>query len=890
MKHIYTVVLMFVLALALSLTAEGATRTASVTGNWSNTGTWGGAAVPTSADAVVINAGITVTVDIAAAAASVVVNSTTSNNGITLSGTNTLDVTGAITMNAPSSNSTSAINVGAGSLSAASFAIAGGSSSRISVLSVSTGTITVAGDITFSGTSGNARVTFTGAGTLNLGGDFSGAGTFTHGTGTVNYTNSTAQAIGTYSYNVLNLNGTGIVDVDHDLSAGAVTVNNGATLRANTTGVTVTFAALTISSGGSVVMNRDLTVNGATTISGTITFGSTSSSVRTMTFNGDVTLNVGAVWNETTTLAAPDITFNGSFTNNATTFTAQNGAHDFTGASKTVSGTTVSSMPNATFTASYTNTGILTVSTLTVSGSGTVKLTNNGTITASTSLTGSDEFINGATGILNIGGSIGISTLTATAAGNTVKYTDAVQTGKVTTYYNLTLSGSGAKTFNTTPTVNGVLSLEGTATVVVNTGVVTYGTNATLQYNTATSRTATSEEWITPFTATGGIVNAGGGAVTLNTAKVVNSALTLTYGDFITTSANMLTLGASATVNGGNDTSFVNGPMRNTWSASTAAKLFPIGKSTYQPITIDLTTPASPVMQAEVFDANSGGTFANPPISLISHNHYYQTSLVSGTGANGGSVTIPGGDLPTIPAAAAALVVAQSSTVNGLYTRLAGTNSGTNLVVTCSGYNPASGDFLVLGTTEGALPVELTRFTASSAKGGIILNWTTATEKNNAGFEVQRRSGSTGWQTLGFVQGNGSSNIEHQYMFKDGSLAAGTYTYRLKQIDRNGAFDYSNEIQGVVALTPGEYTLSQNYPNPFNPTTTIHFAVKSEQQVTLTVYNMLGEEVRIVFNEIARPNTLYSIAFDASGLASGTYFYKLHTTDRNEVKKMLLLK
>ena len=272
-----------------------AQRTASVTGNWSSTATWGGQSVPTSADAVIINSGIAVTVDCNATCASITINAPTTNNGISISGTNTLTVSGAITMNSPSTGTiTSTIAVGTGTLSAASITIPGSSTSgRFCTVSVSTGTITITGNITFSGTAAQARLTFSDAGTLNLEGTLSSGGTFTASTGTVNCNGGT-QTVAPYIYN------------------------------------------------------------------------------------------------------------------------------------------------------------------------------------------------------------------------------------------NLTLSNSGVKTFATTPTVNGVLSLEETATIKVTSGSVTYGVNATLQYNTSSNRTASSEEWISTFTATGGVVISNTGEITLNANKTFNSSVPLT--------------------------------------------------------------------------------------------------------------------------------------------------------------------------------------------------------------------------------------------------------------------------------------------------------------------------------------------------------------------------
>ncbi len=190
----------------------------------------------------------------------------------------------------------------------------------------------------------------------------------------------------------------------------------------------------------------------------------------------------------------------------------------------------------------------ITISTGTVNVTGGVTTDNTGA-SASITFTGA--------GFLKVGGASLLTTPTnggtlTTVAGSTVEYNGAgAQTCKVATYSgNLTLSGSGVKTFATTPTVNGILSMQGTATVTVTTGVVTYGAAATLQYNTTSARTASAEEWITPFAATGGIVIASTGTITLNAAKVVNAPLTINNGATLATGNFALNVGGNWTNNG----------------------------------------------------------------------------------------------------------------------------------------------------------------------------------------------------------------------------------------------------------------------------------------------------------------------------------------------------
>lgn len=259
---------------------------------------------------------------------------------------------------------------------------------------------------------------------------------------------------------------------------------------------------------------------------------------------------------------------------------------DATGTTLGGSGTiTFSSNGRLDLTTNATAISILSGSNLTVDGRIDVKagvtVTNNGTLTVIDTVNGitgnnatTSIWINAANSTLNIDGPLlTTGTLTATAVGNTVNYNGAAQTVKATTYNNLTLSGSGVKTFATTPTVNGVLSMEETATVTVTTGVVTYGANATLQYNTATSRTASSAEWVTPFTATGGVIIANTGAIAPNAAKVFNTStsLTINNGATLNEAAIQVTMsgGSTLVVNGTLDFTSSSGLIRSGTSGTT---------------------------------------------------------------------------------------------------------------------------------------------------------------------------------------------------------------------------------------------------------------------------------------------------------------------------------
>jgi photosystem II stability/assembly factor-like uncharacterized protein len=191
------------------------------------------------------------------------------------------------------------------------------------------------------------------------------------------------------------------------------------------------------------------------------------------------------------------------------------------------------------------------------------------------------------------------------------------------------------------------------------------------------------------------------------------------------------------------------------------------------------------------------------------------------------------------------------------------------------------------------LPVELASFTAKVNSNTITLNWQTATETNNFGFDVERRISATNnqqnnWNRIGFVEGNGTTTETHNYSYVDEEINSGNYEYRLKQIDLDGSLEYS-QIVDVQVLSLTKFSLSQNYPNPFNPNTTIKFSIPVSGKTSLKVFNILGEKVSTLINEVKEAGN-YEINFDASNLPSGTYLYQLRAGNFVETRKMILMK
>lgn len=190
------------------------------------------------------------------------------------------------------------------------------------------------------------------------------------------------------------------------------------------------------------------------------------------------------------------------------------------------------------------------------------------------------------------------------------------------------------------------------------------------------------------------------------------------------------------------------------------------------------------------------------------------------------------------------------------------------------------------------VPVELTSFTAKVIANNIELNWHTATELNNSGFDIERKFANSNWEKIDFVEGNGTTSEENDYSYTDEHIKSGKYFYRLKQLDYDGSFEYSKEVE-IEYLGITKFLLSQNYPNPFNPSTNIQYAIGSRQFVQLKVYDILGNEIATLVDEEKSPGT-YEVNFQSSvnsnQLASGIYYYKLKAGDYIQTKKMILLK
>ena len=241
--------------------------------------------------------------------------------------------------------------------------------------------------------------------------------------------------------------------------------------------------------------------------------------------------------------------------------------------------------------------------------------------------------------------------------------------------------------------------------------------------------------------------------------------------------------------------------------------------------------------------------------------------------------------------------------------------SGTNGVdgwnVYCMKKQPATGSMIVSGNfsnvygisggqniarftdSSNPLPVEFSSFSGKIHGSNIELSWKTITEINNYGFEIERSKINedqtyTGWLKIGFVNGNGNSNSPKNYTYEDINISEGKYNYRLKQLDNNGTFNYSNTIE-IDFTGLNKFELKQNFPNPFNPSTTVSFSLPDDSNVKLILYDALGQEIKVFLNEY-KERGVHLVNLSLNEFNSGIYFYRIEAGSFVETKKMILLK
>jgi hypothetical protein len=450
--------------------------------------------------------------------------------------------------------------------------------------------------------------------------------------------------------------------------------------------------------------------------------------------------------------------------------------------------------------------------------------------------------------------------------------------------FNITGSGSFVISSDATLQIGSTsgISLSGTTGNIRVTGTRSFNQFANYIYNGSSAQVTGNG---LPAAVKNLTINNAAG-VTLSSNVSVSGMLNLVTGNLITNS-NTLSLGTSVTNLG--TLNIISGKLIgnfNRWLSNSTNILFPVGTSTTKYTPIELNN----VIGSGSFTVNAiAGVHPNSPGPNVLQMYWKLTNA----GLTSADLTFNYLD--------ADVVGDENQYELGRYNGISWDIispiilNTTNNTASIAGINSFS-DW-TLGE-DGNLPVELTSFYASTIGLTVKLSWKTATEINNYGFDIERMSNvksqtSNVWEKIGFVNGYGNSNSPKSYFFEDKSLLAGKYQYRLKQVDTDGQFTYSS-ILAVDLATPKEFSLEQNYPNPFNPITTIKFTIPETNHVKIKVFNLLGEEIVTLINEVKEAGS-HTVQFDASSFNSGIYLYKIEATSTGgktfvQTKKMTLIK
>ena len=583
-------------------------------GNWVNcaSGDYPGANAGAGLVTVRNNHSVTIPANIPYDISSLVVSSGNNNTSVSFTGAFSLTVTGSTSVTGNTNGITKSIDVGTGTLNTGSITITGGTTSKVAQITLSSGTINCTGNLSFSGTAANAKLTFTGSGVLNIGGSLSTSGTFTASTGTVNY-NGTTQTIADLAYNNLTVSNSGVKSAATTITInGNLTVQTGSTLDLNT------FTANRGSSGGTISIDGTSSL----LIGGTNTFPS----------------------NYTTTTLASGSTVNYDGTN-------QNIA------AKAYSNLIVSGSGTKTLQGTITPSGDITVIN---------SIFDLGAYTANRNTSGGTISIDGTSALI-IGGTNTFPsnfTTKTLATGSIVNYNGTNQAITANTYSNLTLSGAGVKTFAAgTTTVDGLLSMEGTATTAM-TGTLSYGAAATLQYKGAASQTSGAE---LPTNIANVIINNASG-VSLSTSTGVSSSLTLTSGILTVMPSQTLRISSSTgTISGASSSSYIIGSLSRVMTSGTTYT-YPVGSSTcgYHQLTFSSLNVAANTELQVTFSCTGattgdGSTINNPPLGIN-----WGLKYISGTFTDA-AVLLEGSEIDFTH------TIAQSNLQAGSYSKLSST-------------------------------------------------------------------------------------------------------------------------------------------------------------------------------------------------------------------------
>jgi hypothetical protein len=723
--------------------------------------------------------------------------------------------------------------------------------------------------------------------------------------------------------------GTTTVDVGAVNNSGTIIVNGGTLdIKDGTVGTLSNSGTITLSRGqlkvASLATNlagANFNHSGGTFEANNLTVNASSNvtfSTGTMAFNSDIT-NSGTVTSSSGTL-----TLNGLIANQSgAIFTVNGGDVEVKQEPSTNEGTINVMTGNLFFNSKDLQN--LSGGTLAQTG-GTLQLDhlyNDGQVTASAGTFTIDEYFTNSSGnnITVDGGSIIVKNNTSTNAGSITVSSGLLDSA--TACKNLTIQAGGSVT-----QTGGIASVK--KLIVDATGSYTFsGTTLDITGDLVNSGTVT----LNP-----GTVNVAGKIITEIGSEFTIAGAMVTAGDNATFAGTVNISDGTLDLGTDNKIAFVDGGTFNQSGGSLITENLELKNgSTYNQtggelqVAHDLKVPAGTTFNSTggtVHFTGSAGGGADYRGNVHFHNVVIDDGVNPGFDNDGGPNINISGDYtnynPSLDLENATFTFngTEPQTIYSESTPAATNTTFGNLIVTnpngvslltdlgvetsfsynSGGYLDLNGNTLYVGGSVygGPLPVELSSFSAVILENGVKLKWRTETEVSNYGFEIERGQRSkvksqTEWIKIGFVEGYGNSNSPKDYSFVDVNITAGKpayrtgkYSYRLKQVDTDGKFEYSKVIE-VDLGSPVNFELSQNYPNPFNPSTTIRFSLTESSFINLTIFNSLGEKVEELVNEVKEPG-IHTIEFNAEDLPSGTYFYRLQANYFTQIKKMILVK
>ncbi|MGB2868682.1 MAG: T9SS type A sorting domain-containing protein [Bacteroidota bacterium] len=356
------------------------------------------------------------------------------------------------------------------------------------------------------------------------------------------------------------------------------------------------------------------------------------------------------------------------------------------------------------------------------------------------------------------------------------------------------------------------------------------------------------------------------GPVSMSGNLTVTNTMTVSSGASVTLSSGSLTLSNTATLDVEAGSTFtVNGTFNNNATVTGSGTI-----TSSKPLIVSAIVQNSALLDitfSEPVDAASSQVLANYAV-----NKSVSASGATRDGSNNAVVhlTVTSLSPDTL------YTVTVNNVIDATQTDTIGTNSAKSF------------------SYSSTLPVQVRSFTANARTRSAELRWSTATEVDCYGFEIERRSMGRGeqggWMKIGFVGGAGTSSTVREYSYHDANLAPGRYAYRIRQIDNNGMSQYCGNAEVEVGSVELKFTLESVYPNPFNPSTNIEFVLAESGPAALKVFNLLGQQVASLFNQSGEAGKLYRVRFDASQLPTGVYVARLEAEKMLAMRKLLYVR